>query len=430
MVRLFKSGPNSKSDSIDISNPVEYTHKLHVDSNLNWGSNGPDSFQIEEKLGEGSFGVVYRATHKDSGHQLAIKAFDVFSKDDAEPIAKEIEILRKCNNPYVVSYFGSCHPKDQLWILMDYCGLGSIGDIMNSIERTLKEKEIALICQQSSIAGTPYWMAPEILQQQKYNNKVDVWSLGITTIELAEGQPPLNEINPMRAMFYIPRRPAPTLKEPKKWSKEFVSFVEACLVKEIENRSDPATLLNHPFITGAKPDALKDLVATVSKLKKRKSKPTSPVKVDQQPPNNNNNNQNNNNNFGSSQTTNGSSSSVVYHDTIKSSNIGGSFSSSSSVVYHPTIKPNNNNNPENNDKLSSIRKRINNKTIGTIFDKGSTLSINIRNSIRIKSDEINQKSQKLLEKTPIKNLTESQKKIIAIIIGSTIILAILLKLFF
>jgi len=316
--KIFNKSSSSKH--IDISHPIDTTHTLHVDSNLNWGEKGSQAFEIEEKLGEGSFGVVYRARHKDSGYPLAIKDFDVYDVEEADPIAKEIEILKKCNHPHVVSYFGSCSPPSKLWILMDYCGLGSLNDVMNSLDRPFKEKEIALICQQSlvgliylhskqiihrdvkaanilltdngrikiadfgvsqqilstfskgSIAGTPYWMAPEILKQEKYSNKVDVWSLGITAIEIAEGSPPLIDINPVRAMYMVPRRPPPTLKEPKKWSKEFNSFIETCLVKEIDKRPTPVELLEHPFIQGAKPDALKDLVQTLIKSRKRKSK--------------------------------------------------------------------------------------------------------------------------------------------------------------
>ncbi|GAM27992.1 hypothetical protein SAMD00019534_111680 [Acytostelium subglobosum LB1] len=335
MVRLFRSGSKSSrgedtqqttdrkddEEDITISAPLSpLTHMLHVSSDFKWKSREPDAFLFEDMLGEGSFGAVYKATHRDSGYTLAIKVFN--KKDDTTMIEKEIDILRRCNSQHLVSYFGCFSPRPckELWILMDFCGLGSIADIMKSAQRTLKEREIALICKQAldgllylhdnqiihrdvkaanilltesgivkigdfgvssqimstfckgSIAGTPYWMAPEILKEEEYSSKVDIWSLGITAIEMAEGDPPLHDVNPVKAMFMVPRKPPPTLTDPKKWSIEFVSFVECCLIKEIDRRSSAQTLLSHPFIQAAKPDALKDLVALALKNRKRKSK--------------------------------------------------------------------------------------------------------------------------------------------------------------
>lgn len=106
-----------------------------------------------------------------------------------------------------------------------------------------------------SFIGTPYWMAPEVISVEKtdepYNSKCDVWSLGITAIELAEMHPPLHELHPMRALLMISQRPPPQLKSPGMWSKEFVDFISKCLVKVPKKRPSARELLKHPFILAA-----------------------------------------------------------------------------------------------------------------------------------------------------------------------------------
>lgn len=96
--------------------------------------------------------------------------------------------------------------------------------------------------------GTPYWMAPEVIMEDMYDNRADIWSLGITIIEMAEGEPPLEEMHPMRAIFQIPKRDSPNLKDPNKWSALMVDFLTKCLIKNPENRPRAIELLNHPFI--------------------------------------------------------------------------------------------------------------------------------------------------------------------------------------
>eukprot|EP01133_Synstelium_polycarpum_P016180 gene16180-19258_t len=441
MVRLFRSGSRSNDVDVDISAPTDMTHRLHVDSEMNWGSSAPDAFRIEEILGAGSFGTVFKAVHKDSGYALAIKVFG--QQDDTTMIEKEIEFLKRCKNPHICGYFGSCNPRKELWILMDYCGLGSISDIIKSLGRTLKEKEIALVCQQAldgllylhnnqiihrdikggnilltengtvkigdfgvssqiistfckgSIAGTPYWMAPELIKEEKYSSKVDIWSLGITAIEMAEGEPPLSDINPIKAMFMVPRKAPPTLTDPKKWSKEFNSFIEQCLVKEIDKRATPETLLKHPFIQGAKQDALKDLVSSAMKNKKRKSK--NPKEVYDLASINNKN-----------ETKTGNSGSVVYNDSVlydkKTVNnatnkkvVDEADFNSGTVVYHSTIKP-----------TTTFKEPTTPGITVTINKNGGTF---MANTIKEYSDTLQIKADQVASKVPVvKNLNPAQKQ--------------------
>ena len=186
-----------------------------------------------------------------------------------------------------------------LWIVMEYCGGGSVSDIMKS-RKTLSEGEISTIlkdtleglvylharrkihrdikagnillsseghakladfgvagqltdtmAKRNTVIGTPYWMAPEVIQEIGYDCLADIWSLGITALEMAEGKPPYGDIHPMRAIFMIPSKPPPSFRDPDKWSFEFIDFVSRCLVKNPENRATAAQLLQHAFIRKA-----------------------------------------------------------------------------------------------------------------------------------------------------------------------------------
>jgi len=308
------------STAVEVGAPQQLSHKLHVDTNLSWHpkEDPVNSFVFQEKLGEGSFGSVHKVLHKDSQSVIAVKVVQMDEFDDSSDLKQEIEILRKCNSEYVVSYFGTCSVGPCLWILMDYCAMGSLRDILEVAQRTLEEQEIAYICSCalkglaylhdqdvihrdvkganllitehggvkigdfgvstqlystlcSTVVGTPHWMAPEIIRQVPYSNAADIWSIGITAIELAEGLPPYHNVNAVRAMFMISRKDPPTLTDSKKWTKEFPSFISACLQKDPKCRPTALTLLQHPFITANKGhSALKDLIAEVQKKKKKK----------------------------------------------------------------------------------------------------------------------------------------------------------------
>ncbi|GJP43364.1 hypothetical protein CLOM_g2837 [Closterium sp. NIES-68] len=214
-------------------------------------------------------------------------------------------MLQQCNHPNVVRYYGSYQGDDFLWIVMEYCGGGSVADLMNNTDSPLEEGMIAYVCRESikglaylheigkvhrdikggnillsdsgeiklgdfgvaaqltrtmskrnTFIGTPHWMAPEVIQESLYDGKVDVWALGITAIEMAEGLPPRSNIHPMRVLFMISREPSPTLEDPEKWSLLFHDFVAKCLIKEPKQRPTTPALLHHKFIERCKDTAV------------------------------------------------------------------------------------------------------------------------------------------------------------------------------
>jgi len=260
-------------------------------------------FTLLEKLGEGSYGSVWKALHNKSKQITAIKKIPV--ENDLDEIIKEIKIMKLCKSPYIISYYGSYFKDSELWIVMEFCGGGSVSDLMKITDKNLNEEQIAVVlkdalkgldylhelkkihrdikagnillndkgegkladfgvsgqlsdtmAKRQTVIGTPFWMAPEVIQEVGYDVKADIWSLGITAIELAESKPPYANIHPMRAIFMIPSRPPPKLSEPDKWSKEFNDFVSQCLTKNPEYRPSASTLLKHPFISKAKTSAV------------------------------------------------------------------------------------------------------------------------------------------------------------------------------
>eukprot|EP00455_Lapot_gusevi_P053003 TRINITY_DN817_c0_g1_i1.p1 TRINITY_DN817_c0_g1~~TRINITY_DN817_c0_g1_i1.p1 ORF type:complete len:435 (+),score=111.00 TRINITY_DN817_c0_g1_i1:132-1436(+) len=259
-------------------------------------------FELLELLGAGSYGTVQKALDKQDQSQVAIKIIPV--ENDVAELMREIDILQECRCDEIVSYKGSYEKDGQLWIVMEFCGVGSVNDLMNICHVTLPEDIISVICKaalkglsylhqkrkvhrdiksgnillnsqgeakladfgvsaqvstlskRNTVIGTPYWMAPEVLKGNPYDQKADIWSMGITAIEMAVGEPPYTNIHPMRAIFLIPNKPPPTLPNPEKFSPEFNDFIARCLAKEPENRPSAAELLNHPFLQKAKSKAI------------------------------------------------------------------------------------------------------------------------------------------------------------------------------
>uniref|UniRef100_A0A8B9H6E1 non-specific serine/threonine protein kinase n=1 Tax=Astyanax mexicanus TaxID=7994 RepID=A0A8B9H6E1_ASTMX len=297
------------------NNPRRQLKKLSEDSLT---KQPEEVFDVLEKLGEGSYGSVFKAHYKETGEIVAIKQVPVES--DLQEIIKEISIMQQCNSPHVVRYYGSYFKNSDLWIVMEYCGAGSVSDIIRQRNKTLAEDEIAAILQstlkgleylhfmrkihrdikagnillnsegqakladfgvagqltdtmakRNTVIGTPFWMAPEVIQEIGYNCVADIWSLGITAIEMAEGKPPYADIHPMRAIFMIPTNPPPTFRNPDQWSEPFRDFVSQCLVKNPENRATATQLLQHPFIKSAKSNSvLRALITEAMELKLKK----------------------------------------------------------------------------------------------------------------------------------------------------------------
>jgi serine/threonine protein kinase len=247
-----------------------------------------------------SFGKVFKARNTTTAELAAVKIIPV--EQDAGEVSREIETLKQCDAPNIVKYFGSVSKDGELWIIMEFCVGSSLSDIMEARGRCLNEAQIAAavagtldglrylhargfihrdvkagnlllsdsgmvkladfgvsrtlsstISRCGTIIGTPFWMAPEVIRDNPtgYDAKADVWSLGITTIELAEGQPPYSNLHPLRAIFLIPSKPPPTFNEPERWSANLVAFVSACLQKEPDVRPSSAELeMNACVVTG------------------------------------------------------------------------------------------------------------------------------------------------------------------------------------
>ncbi|RVX72880.1 hypothetical protein B0A52_03233 [Exophiala mesophila] len=269
-----------------------------------------DRFQMLEELGSGSFGVVYKAIEKATGEIVAIKHVDLeSSEEDLSDILSELSVLSSCSSPHVTKYRLAFLRRQTLWIVMEYLGGGSCADLLKPPPHRLSESHIAIICRElllgltylhsegklhrdikaanvllgmdgrvkladfgvaaqlvglksmrNTFVGTPFWMAPEVIQQEGHDAKADVWSLGITAMELANGEPPHANVHPMKVLFLIPKQSAPRL-EGNQWSRDFRDFVATCLTKDVDKRASAKELLKHRFIRSAgKIEGLQELI--------------------------------------------------------------------------------------------------------------------------------------------------------------------------
>uniref|UniRef100_A0A8C3G5P6 non-specific serine/threonine protein kinase n=1 Tax=Cyclopterus lumpus TaxID=8103 RepID=A0A8C3G5P6_CYCLU len=296
--------------TLDLKKKVKQYEHVHRDINPN------DLWEILGELGDGAFGKVYKARNKETGALAAAKVIDTKCEEELEDYIVEIDILAKCDHRYIVKLLDAFYHDNKLWIMIEFCPGGAVDAIMLELDRGLTEPQIKVVCREmlealdylhrmkiihrdlkagnillmldgdikladfgvsaknsktlqrrDSFIGTPYWMAPEVvmcetMKDAPYDYKADVWSLGITLIELAQIEPPHHELNPMRVLLKIAKSEPPTLEQPHKWSQEFKDFLKKALDKNPETRPTVGQLAEHPFVksvTSNRP--LRELVA-------------------------------------------------------------------------------------------------------------------------------------------------------------------------
>ncbi|XP_050545072.1 serine/threonine-protein kinase 10 isoform X2 [Daktulosphaira vitifoliae] len=291
------------------------TKKKKVFNNIHMECDVDDFWEMIGELGDGAFGKVYKAQNRESGQLAAAKMCVLEGEDDLTDFMIEIDILSECKHPNIVQLHEAFFVNSKLWMLIEYCDGGALDSIMVELDRALIEEQIAYVCKymcealaflhkckvihrdlkagnvllttdagvkiadfgvsaknkqtlqkRDTFIGTPYWMAPEVVlcetfRDNPYDFKVDIWSLGITLIELAQMEPPNHEMSPMRVLLKIQKSDPPKLEQPSKWSKNFNDFVAQALIKDPIQRPTAEDLLKHPFVNeNLDPKPIRDLL--------------------------------------------------------------------------------------------------------------------------------------------------------------------------
>ncbi|KAI9365268.1 kinase-like domain-containing protein [Pilaira anomala] len=252
------------------------------------------------KIGQGASGGVYIAYREGNPRPVAIKQMNVEKQPKKELIINEIMVMKQSQHPNIVNYIESYLWNGDLWVVMEYMEGGSLTDVVTC--NMIMEGQIAAICKQvleglkhlhangvihrdiksdnvllsmqgdikltdfgfcaqlheplskrTTLVGTPYWMAPEVVTRKEYDQKVDIWSLGILAIEMIEGEPPYLNENPLRALYLIANNGTPDLQNPESLSDIFKDFLLLCLQVEPAFRPTAAELLRHPFLRKSDP---------------------------------------------------------------------------------------------------------------------------------------------------------------------------------
>lgn len=258
-------------------------------------------FTVITVLGRGAYGSVYKVQNKKTGEIVAAKEIPNVSDEELQAVRREIQMLQECAHPNVVRYRGTYRTMGALWITMEYCAGGSIDNILKVLKTPLAEEQIQYVCREmlkglqylhanhkihrdikggnvlltdtgdvklsdfgvavqlmntmsrrNSFIGTLYWMSPEAIQEKEYDHRADIWSLGITVIELAELAPPHSDMHYARALFQIPAQPPPQLQSRDMWSPAMHRFVARCLVKDPARRPSATELLSDPFVANCR----------------------------------------------------------------------------------------------------------------------------------------------------------------------------------